>query len=99
ADASNPNTSTDITPTHNYREGTYDIQLTATTNNGCVHDTTITRTFAVLPELAFAALPDYCEDQTTPVSIAQGSVLNNVNGNGIYAGPGTSADGMFTPSE
>src|SRR5690606_8063394 len=84
ADATNPNTSTAISPTHNYREGTYDIQLTATTNFGCVHDTTITRTFALLPELDYPALAVTCENETTPVNIATATVLNNVTGNGVY---------------
>src|SRR5690606_1077402 len=49
ASVSNPNTSTLQNPSHNFGEGTFDIKLTATTNNGCVAEAIIPATFAVTP--------------------------------------------------
>lgn len=97
AGTGNPNTSTVFEPAHNFGEGNFDIQLTATTNNGCVNDTTIRFTFAVKPAVAFGTLPEFCENDAA-ASIALGSVTNNVTGTGVYEGPGTSATGMFNPA-
>lgn len=97
AGAGNPNTSTIQNPTHSYLEGTYNINLAATSNNGCVKDTTITATFAVTPVLNFAAIPAVCENNA-PLSVANASVTNGVTGTGVYSGPGTDAAGMFDPA-
>lgn len=93
----NLNTSTLLNPTHNYREGTYTIKLTATTNNGCFRDTTVTASFAVTPDLNYGALPGICVN-AAPVSVATGTVLNNVTGTANYSGPGTNAAGQFDPA-
>ncbi|HRN78869.1 MAG TPA: PKD domain-containing protein [Ferruginibacter sp.] len=98
ATGGNPNTSTAQAPTHNYQDGTYGIKLTATTNNGCVSETTITKTLSVTPALSFPAIADQCENITTPVSIATATVTNSVPGSGVYSGPGTTSAGMFNPS-
>ena len=98
ATGGNPNTSTAQNPTHNFLEGTFNILLTATTNNGCIGDTTITATFSVKPALTFPVLTGRCQNETAPVSIATASVTNGVTGTGIYSGPGTDASGNFTPS-
>lgn len=93
----NPNTSTAQNPSHNYLEGTYTINLQATSSNGCVKDTNITTSFAVTPLLTYAALPAICEN-AAPVSVATANVTNGVIGTGVYSGPGTNAAGMFNPS-
>lgn len=98
ATVGNPNTSTDETPTHNYSDGTYDIQLTATTNNGCVTTQTITKTLSVTPALDYPALSAECASNTVPVSVATAVVTNGVTGSGTYSGPGVTAAGMFDPS-
>ncbi len=97
ANAGNPNTSTAQHPTHNYLEGTYTINLTATSSNGCVKDTTITATFSLTPLLAYGPLPAVCEN-VAPVSVATASVTNGATGTGVYSGPGTNAAGMFDPA-
>jgi gliding motility-associated-like protein len=94
----NPNTSTAISPAHNFKEGGYDIKLTVTTNNGCVGDTTIHANFGLRPQLSYAALTPVCESVSTPVSVAAASVTNGVTGTGIYKGPGTDAAGNFNAS-
>jgi len=96
ANAGNPNTSTALNPTHNYGEGTYTINLQATSSNGCVKDSSITATFAVTPVLNYAAIPAICEN-AAPVSVASATVTNGVAGTGVYSGPGTDAAGMFDP--
>lgn len=93
----NPNTSTAQNPSHNYLEGTYTINLQATSSNGCVKDTNITTSFAVTPLLTYAALPAICEN-AAPVSVATANVTNGVTGTGVYSGPGTDAAGMFNPA-
>lgn len=98
ANAGNPNTSNDEDPSHNFREGTFNIKLTATTNFGCVNDTTIAVTFSVKPALDFPAPADRCQNETNGTSIATASVTNGVTGSGVYSGPGTNAAGVFTPS-
>jgi gliding motility-associated-like protein len=98
ATPANPNTSTDVNPTHNYSNyGTYTIKLTATSNLGCSADTTVTASFSVKPELTFGALASICENGK-PVSVASGAVTNGVSGTGVYRGPGTNAAGSFNPA-
>lgn len=97
ATAGNPGTSIAQDPAHNFGEGSYDIQLTATSSNGCAKDTTITATFAVTPVLSYTALTGLCESAPA-VSVDNASVTNGVTGNGVYSGPGTSAAGMFDPA-
>ncbi|MBA2746343.1 MAG: PKD domain-containing protein [Flavisolibacter sp.] len=94
----NPNTSTDINPQHNFALGIYSIKLTATTPNGCTKDTTITTTFNVSPEMKYPALASVCASVQGSISIASGTVTNGVTGTGIYKGPGTTAQGNFSPS-
>ncbi len=93
----NPNTSTAQHPSHNFQEGTYPINLLATSSNGCVKDTTINATFAVTPLLNYSALPAICEN-ANPVSVATATVTNGITGTGTYSGPGTSSAGMFDPA-
>jgi len=99
ANGGNPNTSTLLNPTHNFQEGTYNIKLTSTTSNGCVTDTTITRTFAVTPAINFGVLSNVCQNPgAAPSSIASATITNSVTGTGVYSGPGTTPDGMFDPN-
>src|SRR6185503_11495430 len=97
ANAGNPNTSTLQNPTHNFLEGVYNINLQATSSNGCIKDTTIAATFSLTPLLAYPALNPICEN-ATPVSVATATVTNGATGNGVYSGPGTNAAGMFNPA-
>jgi hypothetical protein len=96
----NPNTSTALNPSHNFQEGTYNINLSATSSNGCVKDTTITATFSLTPALLFPALTNVCQNPgAPPTSIATASVTNGVVGTGVYSGPGIiSPAGMFDPN-
>ena len=99
ANAGNPNTSTLPNPTHNYSVfGTYTIQYSVTTSNGCTKDSTFTATFNLKPTLAYPALPAVCESQSGTVSVATASITNGVPGTGIYKGPGTDAAGNFNPA-
>ena len=99
ANAGNPNTSTLANPTHNYTVfGTYTIQYSVTTNNGCTKDSTFTTTFNLKPTLAYPALPAVCQSVVGTVSIATANVTNGVPGSGVYSGPGTNASGNFNPS-
>jgi len=97
ATPSNPNTSTEISPSHIYALGNYTIRLTATTANGCVKDSVKNISFNVAPKLQFNALTSTCIT-ATPLSIAQASVTNGVPGTGIYKGPGVTTAGQFTPA-
>jgi len=97
ANAGNSNTSTLITPSHNFGEGVFNIKLSATTNFGCVNDTTIPVTFSVKPSLAFAALNTVCESDGT-TSIALATITNGLSGSGFYSGNGVSPAGSFNPS-
>ena len=97
ATVSNPNTSTVQNPTHNYLAGTYNINLSATTANGCTKDTTVSATFNLKPALAYPPLGGACQNGPS-FSVANATVTNGVTGTGVYSGPGTSSGGMFTPS-
>ncbi|NBO66991.1 MAG: PKD domain-containing protein, partial [Acidobacteria bacterium] len=97
ATGANPNTSTLRDPSHTYGEGTFNIRLGVTSQQGCVKDSSVTMTFGLKPVLAFAALDPVCED-AAPLSIARGSVTNGVTGTGVYRGPGTSSNGGFDPA-
>jgi gliding motility-associated-like protein len=98
ATSGNPNTATQQNPSHTYSFGTYTIQFSVTTANGCTKDTTVTATFSLRPRLNYPALPAYCASVTNPVSVATATVTNGVPGAGVYSGPGTTAAGSFTPS-
>lgn len=96
ASGTNPNTSVLQNPSHNYGEGNFTIQLTATTANGCVKDTSITTAFAVTPALNFPPLVNVCENPgAAPASVASATVLNAVTGTGLYSGTGVNAAGLF----
>ena len=97
ANAGNPNTSTALNPSHNYLNGTYTINLQATSTNGCVKDSSITASFSLTPLLNYGALAAVCEN-AQPLSIASATVTNSVPGTGVYSGPGTDAAGMFNPA-
>lgn len=96
----NPNTSTAQNPSHNFQQGTYNINLAATSSNGCVKDTTITAVFNLTPALAYPAITAVCQDLgAAPTSVASATVTNGVTGNGVYTGPGiVSPAGMFDPN-
>ena len=96
AGGANANSSTLKDPSHDYKEGTFNIKLTASTANGCMKDTTISMKFALKPILAFAPLTPICQDAAA-VTITEGTATNGVTGTGIYRGPGTSANGRFDP--
>ena len=97
ANGGNPNTSNLQNPSHNFLSGTYNVNLSASTTNSCVKDTTIAATFNLKPALAYPPLNNICEN-AAPVSVATATVTNGVTGTGVYQGPGTSSNGTFTPS-
>ncbi|MDA3615528.1 PKD domain-containing protein [Polluticaenibacter yanchengensis] len=97
ATTANPNISSDAEPTHNYSTfGTYNISYKATTQYGCVKDTTIERTFKLSPDVTFAAINAICVNAEA-ITLNQGSVRNGVPGTGVYSGKGV-ADGKFDPA-
>ena len=96
ATPSNPNTSTIKDPTHDFREGTYNIKLTATNFHGCARDTIITAKMNLKPVLAFDPLTPICQ-QSASFTIAKGRVTNGLAGSFVYRGPGTSSNGSFDP--
>ncbi|OQP61850.1 hypothetical protein A3860_30760 [Niastella vici] len=98
ATPANPNTSTLQNPSHTYSFGTYNITFSVTTANGCTKDTTVAATFSLRPRLNYPALAPVCANISTPVSVATAAVTNGVPGTGVYSGPGTTANGNFTPS-
>lgn len=90
---------TSSSPTHNYAaEGTYSVKLIAVTNNTCNNSKTINVPVKITPALNYPALTPVCASVTTPFSIATATVTNGIAGTGIYHGPGTAANGLFTPS-
>lgn len=97
ANGANPNTAAVPNPSHTYSYGTYTINYQVMTVNGCVKDTSVTTTFNVEPQAIFNPLTDVCENSPA-FTIANGSVTNAVPGTGVYSGPGTAANGLFTPS-
>jgi gliding motility-associated-like protein len=98
ATAGNPNTSAAQNPTHNFQQGTYTINFSATTVNGCTKDTNITVTFNLKPQITYPALNPVCAN-TPALSIASATVTNGpAVPPGIYKGPGTSLAGIFDPA-
>lgn len=99
ATADNPNTASIASPSHKYSKyGEYAIRYQAESSNGCKTDTTIKATFNLAPTFNYTSLAPVCENAAA-VSVAKASVTNNVPYTGIYKGPGTTAEGMFTPSQ
>lgn len=99
SNSSNPNTSTATSPSHLYTVGSYTINYSVTTANGCTADTSFTTSFNIKPLLSYnASQPAVCESLTTTVSVAGGTVTNNVPGTAHYSGPGTDNAGNFNPS-
>jgi PKD repeat protein len=90
--------STLLSPSHNYPgEGTYSVNLSVTTNNGCIKDTTVAVVVSIKPQLqANAALPAVCEDAPS-FALSPVPVLNGVSGVGVYNGTGILANNLFNP--
>jgi gliding motility-associated-like protein len=98
ATAGNPNTSTAVSPSHQYTAfGNYDIAYKVTSSQGCIKDTVIKATFNLAPNLTYPALASVCE-KALPFSIATASVTNGVQGSYVYSGPGTDNNGLFSPA-
>jgi len=99
ANGTNPNTSTLQNPTHNFGEGSFPVNLSVTSSNGCVKDTTITAVFKVTPALVYSSLSPVCQNPgAAPSSVAGATVTNPVTGTGVYSGPGTNTSGLFDPN-
>jgi gliding motility-associated-like protein len=97
ATAGNPNTSALQTPSHIFAEGTYPVNLSATSAQGCVKDTTVNVPVKITPALNFPAITPVCQN-VAAFSIATAAVTNGVTGSGVYRGPGTTAAGIFDPA-
>lgn len=96
ATAANPDTADVASPEHSYTKyEKYKIYYKATTENGCMADTTAEAVFKIKPQFTFQALPAVCERTDAAVSVAKAVVVNGVPGTGIYKGPGVSAQGDF----
>ncbi|MGF6848161.1 gliding motility-associated-like protein [Chitinophaga sp. W3I9] len=99
ATTANPNTSVAKDPTHAYTKfGTYAIKYSVTTDKGCTKDTTVTATFKLKPQLAYAALNGVCVNMPGTIAIGKATVQNGVTGKGYYRGPATDSTGNFTPA-
>ncbi|BAV09118.1 PKD domain-containing protein [Filimonas lacunae] len=98
ATAANPNTSLLQSPSHKYASGgSYNVELKVTSQQGCVSDTVVALQLYLYPVVAYdASSVNVCQGPT-PVSIATGTVTNNVAGTGYYKGIDISAPGMLTP--
>lgn len=98
------NSSTAANPSNTYTtEGTYDVQLTAVTDKGCIHDTTIPVTVFELPvaDFAWGAVcanqPMVLTDQSTVTNgtinnwnwTIDGAVYSGANQNYVYPTGGT----------
>ncbi|MEP7163151.1 MAG: PKD domain-containing protein [Ferruginibacter sp.] len=93
------NTSTLQNPAHNYTNtGNHAVSVTVTNPNGCVDDSARSAIFSVTPALAYPTLSALCQSVPGTVSIATATVTNNVEGTGVYSGPGVDASGNFNPS-
>lgn len=99
ATGTNPNTAAVKDPTHAYTKfGTYAIKYSVTTDKGCTKDTTVTATFKLKPQLAYAALTGVCVNTPGTVAIGKAAIQNGVTGKGYYRGPATDSSGNFTPA-
>ncbi|SJZ49527.1 gliding motility-associated C-terminal domain-containing protein [Chitinophaga eiseniae] len=99
ATPANPNTSLLPSPTHAYTKfGTYTIKYQVTTDKGCTKDTTITASFKLKPQLAYAPVNGICVNVKGSIKVANAAVQNGVTGKGYYKGPATDSSGNFTPS-
>ncbi|WP_164974081.1 PKD domain-containing protein [Filimonas effusa] len=99
ATPSNPNTSTEVSPSHLYTSfGNYNITYSVTTSQGCVENTVIKASFNVSPIVDFpATFASVCEN-VAAYSMAVATVTNGVSGAFAYSGPGVSSNGMFDPA-
>lgn len=85
--------------THHYtKAGTYNISYTATTENGCVKDSSSQITVGIAPQLVYNTIPPVCVSEPGPASAAMAGVVNNLSGTGVYSGTGISAAGAFVPA-
>ncbi|NLR65953.1 PKD domain-containing protein [Chitinophaga varians] len=99
ATPTNPNTSLLASPSHAYTKfGTYTIKYQVTTDKGCTKDTTVTASFKLKPQLAYAPVTGVCVNVKGSIKVANATVQNGVTGNGYYKGPATDSSGNFTPS-
>ncbi|MBO9151406.1 PKD domain-containing protein [Chitinophaga sp. GCM10012297] len=90
--------STDKDPVYQYTsDGTYTVQYTATTNNGCVSDSSFNIDVSAKPELRYSVVPPVCENVPGPSTVALAGVQNGVTGTGIYSGPGIEDSGALQP--
>ncbi|RYY85226.1 MAG: PKD domain-containing protein, partial [Chitinophagaceae bacterium] len=96
--ASNPNTSFSQHPTHDFGDNSYNVQLSATSANGCTAQTSNTVAVSIKPQVAYGTLASVCHTASGSFTIASGSITNGLTGSGYYSGPGTDAAGQFTPS-
>ncbi|RXK83530.1 PKD domain-containing protein [Filimonas effusa] len=97
ANAANPNTSAEASPSHTYRLGNFTISYAVTTEKGCRKDTVVHAKFSVKPQFNFPALASVCEN-VPAFSVAKATITNGVSGAGIYKGKGTDAAGNFNPA-
>ncbi|RXK82819.1 PKD domain-containing protein [Filimonas effusa] len=98
ATPANPNTAATASPSHKYSAGTYQLQLKATTEKGCVNDSSWQLVLQPAPAISFSALDDVCLN-TASVSVARATVTNGLTGSGYYRGEATANDGTFQPEK
>ncbi len=80
------NTSTQVTPSHNYIQNTYTIKLSVTTADGCAHDTSKTATFNVTPVISVVQPPNSCENSAKNIILTDPAIATITNAASITGG-------------
>jgi gliding motility-associated-like protein len=74
------------------------IKLIAYSGENCLNTSTKAIQIKATPELRFDSIPPVCAD-VPAFMITQAAVLNGLQGNVNFSGPGLKANGMFTPKD
>jgi gliding motility-associated-like protein len=74
----------------------FTIRVKAYSGGICANDKTQVITVNASPKVLFAAIPDICFD-ALPYQFTQAAEAGGVPGGGVYAGPGTTGAGVFSP--
>jgi gliding motility-associated-like protein len=76
---------------------TVTIRYRAYSGATCVNEFTRTITLLATPTLAFANVPEVCEDAPA-FQVTQAQMTNGLPGTGVFTGAGITGAGLFTPS-
>ena len=76
---------------------TYRVKMSAYSGEVCVNEFIREIVLRAEPDIAFDSIPVVCVD-VAPFQLTQGRLLNGIDGQGNYSGPGVSQGGLFNPS-